>query len=363
MSTPVVEADVREVAGAPLPLERLSGARVLVTGATGTVGQYLVRALLALGDRLPEPVRVVAAVRDPDRARALLGGTPGAGRLEVVRQDVREPFEVDGPLTWVVHAASPADPAVFRDDPVGVVLANVLGTRSGLDLAARTGAGLCLVSSLEVYGSAAPGADGTVPESTPGVLDSMDRRSAYPESKRLAETLCVAHHAQHGTPYRVARLSHTYGPAMPLDDARVQAYFLRQSLAGEDIVMQSDGTLRRTYTYLADATTALLALLVADEDGAYNIADDRAPVSMRELAEAFQRHSPRPGGAVVTAPRTDTGLWSRSAGGTFLDCSRLRATGWEPRVTLDAGVARTVAHHVQAGAAGPADPADPADRG
>jgi len=342
----VIDADVAEVLSAPLPWEALSGARVVVTGATGMIGQYLVLALLALGERVPEPVRVVAAVRDADRARAVLDPDGDQPQLELLVQDATEPFALDGPVTWVVHAASPADPAVFRDDPVGVVLANVLGTRHSLDLAARTGAGVCLVSTLEVYGSAAPGPDGTIPETTPGVIDSLDVRSAYPESKRLAETLCVAHHAQHGTPIRVARLSHTYGPAMSAQDPRVQAYFLRQSLAGEDVVMQSDGTLRRTYTYLADATSALLALLLAGDDGAYNIADDRAPVSMRELAEAFQRHSPRPGGAVVTGPRTDTGLWSRTAGGTFLDCTRLRSTGWEPRVDLDEGVARTISHHV-----------------
>ena len=74
--------------------------------------------------------------------------------------------------------------------------------------------------------------------------------------------------------------------------------------------------------------------------------------SIRELAEAFQQYSPVPGGSVRTKPRTDTALWSRSPGGTFLDCSRLRRTGWIPQVSIDAGVARTVRHHVEAGTAG-----------
>jgi dTDP-glucose 4,6-dehydratase len=136
---------------------------------------------------------------------------------------------------------------------------------------------------------------------------------------------------------------------MAVDDARVQAYFLRQSLSGADIVLQSDGTMRRTYTYISDAAAAVLCLLLAEDSGTFNIANDTARVSIRELAEAFQRNSPVPGGSVLTKPRTDTGLWSRNTGGTFLDCSRLRSIGWAPRVSIDDGVARTVRHHVDAG--------------
>jgi dTDP-glucose 4,6-dehydratase len=201
---------------------------------------------------------------------------------------------------------------------------------------------------MEVYGAVAElpaRAASPVAEDAPGVLDSLDLRSAYPESKRVSETLCVAAHAQHGTAYRIARLSHTYGPGLGLGDARVQAYFLRQPLAGEDIVLQSDGSLERTYTYVADAASAVLSMVLAEESGAFNVANEAARVSVRELAEAFQRHSPVPGGRVVTRPRTDTGLWSRAPSGTFLDCARLRATGWRARVPIDEGVARWLAFH------------------
>jgi UDP-glucuronate decarboxylase len=348
MTRSVVEDDIEEVVAGDLAWERLAGARVLVTGATGMTGLYVTRALLALSRRLGTAPRVVGLVQNRSKAERLYAEALAAGALELAVQDVAEPFGVDGAVDWVIHTASPANPAAFRDDPVGVVRANVLGTLHGLELARSRGAAICLVSTMEVYGAVTslPGhAEELVPEEAPGVLDSLDLRSAYPESKRLAETLCVAAHAQHGTDYRIARLSHTYGPGMGAEDARVPAYFLRQALAGEDIVLQSDGTLERTYTYVADAASAVLAMVLTEGSGTYNVANEDARVSVRELAETFQRHSPVPGGRVVTEPRTDTGLWSKAPSGTFLDCSRLRATGWRPRVSVDEGVARWLAHH------------------
>ncbi len=332
-----------------MPWQRLSGARVLITGATGMVGQYLTRALLALGAHLDTAPVVTALVQNEAKAMRLFADDLRRGSLRLAVQDVAEPFAVERDVDWIVHAASPANPATFRDDPVGVIRANVLGTMHSLELARSSGAGVCLISTMEVYGAAtAQGEDGMrlVDEHTPGVLDNLDPRSAYPESKRLAETLCVAQHEQFGTPYRIARLSHTYGPGMAVDDARVQAYFLRQTLSGSDIVLQSDGTLRRTYTYISDAAAAVLCLLLAKDSDTFNIANDEARVSIRELAEAFQCNSPVPGGSVLTKPRTDTALWSRSPGGIFLDCRRLRSTGWTPRVSIDVGVARTVRHHL-----------------
>lgn len=349
MTSSVIEEDIRSILDLPVPWQRLSGARVLVTGATGMVGQYVTRTLLGLAARLDIAPGVTALVQNEAKASQLFAEDLRCGSLRLVVQDVAEPFPLEGDMDWVVHAASPANPASFRDDPVGVIRANVLGTMHGLDLARSSGAGVCLISTMEVYGAAAGRSEhgtGLVDEHTPGVLDSLDPRSAYPEGKRLAETLCVAHHQQFGTPYRIARLSHTYGPGMAVDDARVQAYFLRQALSGDDIVLQSDGTMRRTYTYISDAAAAVLCLLLEETSDTFNIANDDARVSIRELAEAFQRNSPVPSGSVLTKPRTDTGLWSSSPGGTFLDCSRLRSTGWTPRVSIDAGVARTVRHHL-----------------
>jgi dTDP-glucose 4,6-dehydratase len=258
----------------------------------------------------------------------------------------------------VVHAASPADPRAFLDDPVGVIAANVRGTEQLLALAATRQAVFCFLSSMEVYGT--PPATGRsevrVSEATPGVLDSLNLRSAYPESKRLAENLCVAYHAQFGVAYRIARLSHTYGPGMRLDDPRVQTYFMSQAMAGRDIVLASAGNLTRTYTYVSDAVSALFHLLCSAENVTRNIANERAKVSIRELADAVVRNSPTRASAVVV-PHAGRPGDPPPPPSVLLDCAALRAMGWRPRIDLDAGLARTMRHHALESGPGADQPA------
>jgi UDP-glucuronate decarboxylase len=341
----IVDEDVEVILSEPLPWERFAGRSVLVTGATGMLGQYLVRTLLALRPSGGRP-RVIALARNEQLARATFSRQLADPRLELRTQDVTAPISMDEELGYVVHAASPANPRAFLDDPVGVIAANVRGTEQLLALAAARQAVFCFISSMEVYGTPpAPGRpEVLVSESTPGVLDSLNQRSAYPESKRLAENLCVAYQAQYGVAYRIARLSHTYGPGMRLDDPRVQTYFMSQAMAGRDIVLASAGNLTRTYTYVSDAVSALFHLLCSSENGARNIADERAKVSIRELAEAVVRNAPTQTSAVVV-PQGGRPGDPPPQPSVLLDCAALRAMGWRARVDLDAGLARTMRHH------------------
>jgi UDP-glucuronate decarboxylase len=343
MTTKIVADDVQSILAEDVAWDRLAGRTVLVTGATGMVGQYVTRTLLELNKGADRP-RVLALTRQAARAQRLFGPYLDGGELQLVSQDVADPIQVSGPVDVVVHAASPANPVTFRDDPVGVIRANVTGTQNVLDLAARTGAVVCLLSSLETYGRPEATAHGDVvlSEDDPGRVDSLDVRSAYPESKRLAENLCVAYGAQHGVGFRIARLSHTYGPGMDLSDSRVQAYLMRQALNGESIELQSDGTLARTYTYVSDAVSALFYMLCSDSDITCNIANEQARVTIRELAETVLRHGGSAGATVRTTVPAGAGT---SPGGVFLDCSLLRGLGWHARVDLDSGIARTIEHH------------------
>ena len=346
MTTAVVAEDVERILSEKIDWSELAGRTVLVTGAAGMIGQYVVRTLAELGGRARRP-SVVALTRQAARARRLFADHLDAGHVRLLVQDVTSPLELREPVDYIVHAASPANPVAFRSDPVGVIRANTTGTDNVLSLAAQHGAVVCLVSTMEIYGRpvAAGDQDGVlVGEVTPGCLDGLDARSAYPESKRLAENLCVAYHSQHGVGYRIARLSHTYGPGMDLQDSRVQAYFLRQALAGDDIVLESDGTLRRTYTYVSDAVSALFFLLCARDNLTCNVANEAARVSIRELAETVLRHG-RPGGGRVRVQFRTPPPAPGPENFLFLDCTRLRRLGWAPRVDLSSGIGRTLRHH------------------
>jgi UDP-glucuronate decarboxylase len=345
----VVDEDVANILSEDLPWDRMSGKTVLVTGASGMIGQYVTRTFVTLGSRLEKPVRVVALVRGEAGATRLLRSIDDHAAIKILVQDAGEPYGVDQQIDFIVHAASPANPRAFRSDPVGVIKANVLGTYQALETARRQGAVMCLISTLEVYGDprdASDRGDATITEKSFGRLDSLDLRSAYPESKRLAENLCVAYAAQHQVAHRIARVSVTYGPGMSLDDPRVQAFFFRQALAGKDIVLTSDGSMRRTYTYISDVVSALCFLLLRDTPGAFNIANESAVVSLKELAETVLTLA---GSDRMRSVRTESALqpelWSRHSGSIFLDCSAMRELGWRARVSLREGVTRTLAHH------------------
>lgn len=340
MNSRIIAEDVCAILDQGGPWTALAGRRFLVTGATGMIGQYLVRVLMELGRR-SSPTRVVAMTRRGDAAASLFA-CEGDG-IEIVVHDPARPLPPLGDLDYLIHAASPADPEAFRRDPVGVIAANVAGTANLLEAARVRQAVFCFVSSAEVYGQA-QAAGGRLDETAPGILDSLDLRSAYPESKRLAETLCVAYWRQHGVLHRIARLAHTYGPGMRLSDPRVQTYLMRQALHGRDIELQSDGRAQRSYTYVSDAVSGLLHLLAASGNQVCNIANETATVSIADLARTVLRCCPDTRSRLLFA--CDPGS---SAVATvtppLLDCTRLRALGWSPRVDLETGLRRTLQHH------------------
>jgi UDP-glucuronate decarboxylase len=345
MTSAVVAEDVDRILAETLPWDDFSGATFLVTGATGMVGQYLVRTLLGLGRSKP-PVRVIALTRRAARAERMFAGHSQDGALRILLQDVSSPIVLDERPDYVIHAASPANPASFEADPVGVIRANVAGTENVLSAAAESGATVCYLSSSEVYGKplASSGDSPLLTESSIGALDPLALRSAYPQSKRMAENLCVAYGAQHGIDYRIARLSYTYGPGMDLEDSRVQAYFFRQALRGQDIILQSDGALTRMYTYVSDAISALFYLLAARESLACNIANEAAQVSIHDLAQLVLRQAGATKASVKFADGVRFG--NRSPAPVLLDCARMRSLGWQARVDLETGIARTVRHHM-----------------
>jgi UDP-glucuronate decarboxylase len=344
MRHPIVTEDLEEIAAAALPLDELSGATVLVTGASGILGSYLVEALLHLNDARGARLRVLALARSAAKARARFEHYAGRPDLELLVQDVCAPIAAPGPVDFLVHAASPASPKSYGTDPVGTLRPNVLGTENVLELArAKKARSLLYFSSSEVYGQVDPARVPTK-ETDVGLVDPMNVRSCYAESKRMAETMCVSWHRQHGVPARVARIYHTYGPRMPLDDGRVFADFVADLVHGRDIVMKSDGSAVRAYCYVADAVRGFLTLLLRGVAGeAYNLANDQAEASVLELAERLVALFPEKKLKVVKKVEAPSpGYMASIVPRTTPDVTKLRALGWAPRHTIESGFRRTV---------------------
>ncbi len=343
MYTSVVAEDIRAVLGEPLLWEELNSKTVLVTGATGMVGQSIVATLLALKEHKKVAVNVIGLVRDEERARTVLGNDES---LVLLVQDVAQPLEVSQDIDIIIHAASPASPDKYAEDPVGVMRANLLGSFNTLELARQKNAKYCFVSTMEVYGQVgSENEDVVLGEDDYGRINNLELRSAYPESKRAAETLAISYGAQYGVDYVIARMTHSYGPGMSIHDTRVQADFMKSALQGNDIVLKSDGSLRRTYTYISDVTKAIFyMLLVKSEHAVFNIANEDAKISIRELAETIVSIADNGTKLVFDIDESAVKLWSKTKN-TYVDCSRLRELGWQATVSPYDGFKRTMQYH------------------
>jgi UDP-glucuronate decarboxylase len=344
----VITEDLKRIVSAGLPWERLFGKTVLITGANGFVPAYMLETLLYLNDTANARIHAIALIRNQEKAMRRLGHLADRPDLTMVVQDVRDPYSGPADVDIVIHAASPASPKHFGIDPAGTFEANVTGTRHMLEVArAAKSMGFLFISSGEVYGHLADPAM-PVKETDYGYLDPINLRSCYAEGKRAAETLCACWHAQFGVPAKIVRLSHTYGPGMELNDGRVFADFVADIVAGRDIVLKSDGSARRPFCYLADATVAFFAVLLLGKSGeAYNVGSDLES-SIRDLAETLCRLFPERNCRVIRQERKpdDPYVVSPVVGGHF-DLSRIRSLGWEPTTSIEEGFTRTVASYFE----------------
>jgi nucleoside-diphosphate-sugar epimerase len=327
-----------------LPWHEFAHKTVFISGANGFLPAYMVETLIYLNEKRDVNCRVIALVRSRERANKRFPHLLGRSDFSLLVQDVCSPISLQESVAFVIHAASEASPKYYCQDPAGTLLANTLGTYNMLELARKSrSCRFLFFSSGEVYGRL--NKVGPISEDDYGVLDPMDVRSCYGEGKRMGEAMCAAWHRQYGVPAKTVRISHTYGPGMSLEDGRVFADFVGNVVRNENIVLKSDGSARRPFCYLADATVGFFTVLLRGEAGrAYNLANDEADASMLEVAETLVRIFPkrklrvRFADGVVPAK---SGQAERK--GTTPDTTAIRKLGWFPTTSIESGFKRTVA--------------------
>ena len=341
----IISEDVERILSEDLPWEQFKGATVLVTGASGMIPSYVVYTFLGMNDKFNAGIKVLALVRNEEKARRIFGTVLEREDIELISQDVTVPLSYDGPIDYIFHGASAARPSEHKAAPTNTIKANLLGTFNLLELAvAKNSKTFMLMSSSEVYGKAAEGID-SIKEDDYGYLDCLNPRSCYSEAKRAAETICASYNAQYGIVCKTPRFAHIYGPGLGLNDGRVQADFAANVFRNENIVMKSDGSSQRAYTYVADAICGMFYILLKGDDMAYNVADSDNTITIRQLAEAFIASRPEKGlELVIDIDKNSAGMFN-PAKFIGLDNSKLKALGWEPKVSIAEGTSRMISHY------------------
>lgn len=338
IDNPIYQEDLATVAKS-FPAEKLKNKIILVTGATGMIGSFLVDTLMFLNNHSHANMKIIACGRNQKRVTDFFDHYLESPFFSVLQQDVREPFQIDGNLDYVIHCASNAHPIAYAEDPVGTMTTNFLGTKNILDLCVEKKAELLFLSTFNVYGKNR-GDITAFTEYYNGLL-KIESRSCYPESKRSSETLCHCYSAQFGVKFKIARLSRVFGPTMIESDSKASAQFLRNGVRGRDIVLKSDGKQYYSYIYTPDAVSAILYILVNGGDNStYNVANQLCNVHLADFAKKIAELSGTKVIFDVQSSLEQKG--SMNSVYDLMDNSKLQAIGWTPKYSLENSVKRTL---------------------
>jgi dTDP-glucose 4,6-dehydratase len=301
--------------------------RVAISGAAGFIGSHLCDRLLSEGYAVLGLDNFLTGAK---RNIAHLVGVPA---FEFRERDVTAPFDVEGSVDFVIHAASPASPRDYLLYPIETLDVGSLGTRRMLELAEKKSAKFLVTSTSESYGD--PNVHPQT-ESYWGNVNPVGLRSCYDESKRFAEALTMAWHRARGLRTSIARIFNTFGPRMKLNDGRVVPAFLDQALQGLPITVFGDGSQTRSFCYVSDLVDGLYRLMLSDEPMPVNLGNPRE-MTILEFATIITEMTGSKS-KVICQPLPEDDPKQRCP-----DISKaLRVLGWQPKVSLEEGLRPTI---------------------
>lgn len=259
---------------------------VVITGGYGMIASYLIWMFIYLNEYKAKNVKIIVYGRNREKFKERFGEYCDKQYIKLCDDDLSVPIKICEPVNYIFHAASLASPQYYQTMPVDVSIPNVIGTYQLLEFSKKHKEieGFVFFSSGAVYGEIRKV---TFDETDMGILDPLDIRSCYAEGKRMGETFCMDYYTQYGVPCKIVRISHTFGPTMNIQsDKRVFAEFVSNAVAGNDIVIRSDGKAERPFCYITDCIMAIICVLFKGEKGkAYNVNRMDSFYSIKEIAE------------------------------------------------------------------------------
>jgi len=309
------------------------GTTVAVTGSTGRLGMYIVFALLESNKKNKSNITIIAFARNKNKAEAIFSDYLNDPYLKFVIQDITNPIELDIPVDYFFHTAGLASPRDFTFAPVQTLWGHLKGTYEVLEFSKKHNVKrFFYVSTVEIYGHFLNSE--LITEESMGALECLSSRSCYPEAKRMCETMLASYKAEYGLDFVGVRLTHTLGPGISLEDGRAFAEFIKSTLKGEDIILHSDGSVMRTYTYTTDVIAAMFLVLLEGETKLYNVANDNNCISIRNLADKIAKLNTKKQIKVLFSDQTSSLKYLPFKLGT-MDTKEIIRLGWEPKVSLD----------------------------
>ncbi len=320
-------------------IRKLEGKTVLLTGGAGFLGKYYVGLVKFLNKNIfKKPVKLIILDNFISGDETLL---KGHDNIEFFKHDIKNNFEYDGNIDYIIHAAGIASPVFYIKYPLETMDSTIFGLRNILELAKKKKVeSIVYFSSSEVYGSPD---DANVPTSEDynGNVSFSGPRACYDEGKRIGETICGVYFREFGVPIKMIRPFNIYGPGMRVDDYRVISSFLTAVLRNEPMTVHDAGQFTRTFCYITDGIAGFMKVLLRGQDGeAYNIGNSNEEITMLELAKKIKKSmGNKPEIKLVESPHVYAKDNPRRR------CPNLTKSkkhlDYNPQISLDEGIIRT----------------------
>jgi len=300
--------------------------RVLITGAAGFIGSHLTEALLENGYSV---IGIDNLLTGDLKNISHLSGK----EFTFIKQDVTNYINIEGPVDYVFHWASPASPIDYLNYPIPTLKVGALGTHNTLGLALAKQATFILASTSEVYGDPL---EHPQSEAYWGNVNPIGPRGVYDEAKRFAEAMTTAYHRYHGLNAKIVRIFNTYGPRMRLNDGRAVPNFICQALKQEEVTVYGNGDQTRSFCFISDLVDGLIRLMDAETNKPVNIGNP-AEMSVNQIAEEIIRAVGSSSKIVHKQLPVDDPKVRRP------DITRAKTLlGWSPQVSLKDGLNATI---------------------
>jgi len=303
----------------------------VITGGAGFLGSHLCEFLVARGDRV---VCVDNLATGTLQNIEHLGGE----RFTFVNHDLTQHLQIEEPVDFVYHLASPASPIDYLRLPLQTLKVGSYGTHNALGLAKFKRARFLLASTSEVYGDPLIHPQ---PETYWGNVNPIGPRGVYDEAKRYAEALTMAYHRQQGVDTAVVRIFNTYGPRMRPHDGRAIPTFMRQALTDKPVTVFGDGSQTRSFCYVDDLIRGLVLLAESEVHEPVNVGNPDE-MSLLEMARLIVELTESRSEILFEALPVDDPQVRQP------DISKARdLLGWEPEIELRTGLSRTIEHYTK----------------
>ena len=333
--------DVRYVADLNLPWEFMKGKSIMITGASGMLGSAMIDVIMYRNMYFGMDCTIYGVGRNIEKGRERFIEYWDNKNFHFISHDINLPFGQNMDVDYIVHLASNTHPVAYSTDPIGTITANIIGTNNLLNYAVsnRTKR-FMFASSNEIYGENKGDVE-IFDEHYCGYIDSNTLRAGYPESKRCGEALCQAFKKQKNLDVVIPRLTRSYGPTMLMSDTKAISQFILKGIAGENIILKSEGRQYYSYTYVMDAVAGLLTILLKGKNGeAYNIADESGDIILKDLAMVIAGYAGTE--VVFELPDEIEKVGYSTATKARLNGSKVRLVGWKPKYNINDGVKRTM---------------------